>query len=162
MQIIFLKLLESENIYEKFQKIIFECNFYKPINSTNSYIQCLLKNNGGLNLKGPFYFTEECFEKSFNIKYQNKILNCSLEILEPTFCFGMIRHFSTNENFYGMKFNYKNTDTIIPIAMALDDGYTHTTIVAITSIMKNSFKKTKYNYYIMIPPDFSIINQRKT
>ena len=60
-----------------------------------------------------------------------------------------------------MKFNYKNTDTIIPIAMALDDGYTHTTIVAITSIMKNSFKKTKYNYYIMIPPDFSIINQRK-
>ena len=158
---IFKITLESENINEKFQKIIFECIFIKPINSKNSYIQCLLKKNTKLSLKGPFYFTEECFEKSFNIKYQKKLLNCSLEILKPTFYFGMIRSFSTKENFFGMKLNYKITDTIIPIAMALDDGYTLTTIVAITSIMENSFKTTKYNYYIMIPPNFSIINKRK-
>lgn len=36
-----------------------------------------------------------------------------------------------------MKLNYKITNIIIPIAMALNDGYTHTTIVAITSIMEN-------------------------
>lgn len=73
----------------------------------------------------------------------------------------MIRSFSTKEIFFGMKLNYKITNTIIPIAMALNDAYTHTTIVAITSIMENSFQKTQYIYYIMIPSDFSNVNKRK-
>ena len=158
---IFKITLESENINEKFKKIIFECNFFKLNNISNSYIQCLLKNYTKLSLRGPFYFTEECFEKSFIIKYQKKLLNCSLEILESTFYFGIIRSFSTKENLFGMKLNYKITNTIIPIAMALNDAYTHTTIVAITSIMENSFQKTQYDYYIMIPSDFANVNKIK-
>ncbi len=44
--------------------------------------------------------------------------------------------------------------------MALDNEYAYTT-VAITSMMENSYANTKYDYYIMIPSDFSIKNQRK-
>ena len=40
-------------------------------------------------------------------------------------------------------------DIIIPISIALDDSYTYTTIVSITSIMINSNKNTKYIFYIM-------------
>ena len=40
---------------------------------------------------------------------------------------------------------------VIPIAMALDDGYLYPTIVAITSMMENKSSNTIYRYYIMHP-----------
>jgi len=55
---------------------------------------------------------------------------------------------------------YKNLDyNIIPISMALDNNYIYPTIVAITSMMLNFNPRTKYNYYIMHPSDFSIENK---
>ena len=158
---IFDIILESENINEKEQKIIFECNFFGPNEIINSYIQCLLKETISSNLKGPFYFREEYFEKSFSTIYQKELLFFSLEILETTYCFGMIRSFLTIKSSFNLEFNYKNSEIKIPIAMGLDDGYTYPTIVAITSIMENSYKKTKYDYYLMIPPDFSDQNKKK-
>lgn len=49
----------------------------------------------------------------------------------------------------------------IPIAMALDDGYTYPTIVAITSIMENKNPETKYDFYIMHPSEFGEDNKEK-
>ena len=49
----------------------------------------------------------------------------------------------------------------IPIAMALDDGYTYPTIVAMTSILENASKETKYDFYIMHPGEFSEENKGK-
>lgn len=49
----------------------------------------------------------------------------------------------------------------IPIAMALDDGYTYPTIVAMTSILENAAKETKYDFYIMHPGEFSEENKGK-
>lgn len=158
---IFDIILESENINEKEQKIIFECNFFGPNEAINSYIQCLLKETISSDLKGPFYFREEYFEKSFSTIYQKELLYFTLEILETTYCLGMIRSFLTNKSSFNLEFNYKNSEIKIPIAMALDDGYTYPTIVAITSMMENSYKKTKYDYYLMIPPNFSNQNKRK-
>ena len=142
---IFNIILESENMNEQDKKIIFECNFFGTIELSNPYIQCILKQKIPSNLKGPFYFREVFFEKSFSTIYQKELLYFSLEILETTYCFGMIKSFLTYKSAFNVEINYKNSDIIIPIAMALDDGYTYPTIVAITSIMENSYKKTKYN-----------------
>lgn len=49
----------------------------------------------------------------------------------------------------------------IPVAMALDDGYTYPTIVAITSIMENANSENKYDFYIMHPDDFKKENKDK-
>lgn len=43
----------------------------------------------------------------------------------------------------------------IPVSMALDDGYTYPTIVAITSMMETKNSDTAYDYYIMHPGEFS-------
>ncbi|MBR2579114.1 MAG: hypothetical protein IKE41_03145, partial [Clostridia bacterium] len=42
----------------------------------------------------------------------------------------------------------------IPIAMALDDGYTYPTIVAITSMVESKTSNSVYDYYIMHPGEF--------
>lgn len=55
----------------------------------------------------------------------------------------------------------KGAQRSIPIAMALDDGYTYPTIVAITSAMKNANKNTHYDFYIMHPSEFSSENKNK-
>ena len=158
---IFKIILESENPKEKEKKIIFECNFWGPTDSSNSYLECTLKKKIESNLKGPFYFREEFFEKSFSIKTQNITYYYSLEILKPVYCFGMIRSFSKSENLFGVKINFKNSKIIIPIAMSLDDGYTYPIIVAITSIMENSYSNTRYIFHIMHPSEFSIKNKKK-
>ena len=54
-----------------------------------------------------------------------------------------------------------NREYNIPIAMALDDGYTYPTIVAITSIMENAKSGTNYDFYIMHPGEFSDENKDK-
>ena len=158
---VFKIILESENIKEKEKKVIFECNFFGPTNFCNSYLQCLLKSKLESNLKGPFYFREGHFERSFTFKYEKLLYHFSFEILKPTYCFGIIRSFLKSKNLFNMKFDFKNSKTIIPIAMALDDRYTYGTIVAITSIMENSYSYTKYIFYIMHPSEFSIENKRK-
>lgn len=43
----------------------------------------------------------------------------------------------------------------IPIAMALDDGYTYPTLVAITSMMESKTSNSVYEYYIMHPGEFT-------
>lgn len=56
----------------------------------------------------------------------------------------------------------KNADNDgIPIAMALDDGYTYPTMVAMTSILENASKGTKYDFYIMHPGEFNDENKVK-
>ena len=157
---IFKIILESENIKEKEIKIIFECNFFGPTNSSDSYLQCLLKSKIESNFKGPFYFREEYFERSFTFKYENLSYYYSLEILKPTYCFGIITSFLKSQYLFNVKFNFKNSKVIIPIAMSLDNGYAYPTIVAITSIMENSYFYTNYIFYIMHPSNFSIENKK--
>ena len=69
----------------------------------------------------------------------------------------------SNEKICSMKNKYMDIfiDVIIPISMALDDGYIYPTIVSITSIMINSNKNTKYIFYIMHPTEFKIENKNK-
>lgn len=55
----------------------------------------------------------------------------------------------------------EKVNEIIPIAMALDDGYTYPTIVAITSMMENKNSDTIYKYYIMHPGEFSESSKSK-
>ncbi len=54
-----------------------------------------------------------------------------------------------------------NKTDSIPIAMALDDGYTYPTIVAVTSIMENKNPETKYDFYIMHPSGLQEENKEK-
>ena len=51
--------------------------------------------------------------------------------------------------------------TNLPIAMAMDDGYTYPTIVAITSIMENAHPKTTCDFYIMHPKNLTNENKDK-
>ena len=55
-------------------------------------------------------------------------------------------------SFLAFKFLKKNH---VPIAMALDDGYTYPTIVSITSMMENKNRNTVYDFYVMHPGEFS-------
>lgn len=50
---------------------------------------------------------------------------------------------------------------VIPVAMAADDNYTYSTIVAITSMMTNSNSNTHYDIYIMTPGSFAQENKQK-
>ena len=158
---VFQIILKSENLREKDETLFFECNFIGSFIPNNSFIQCLLKNKLKPNIKGPFYFREEDFERSFTFKHEKLLYHFSLEILKPIYCFGMIRSFSKSEKLFDIKFSFKNSNVIIPIAMSLDDRYTYPTIVAITSIMENSYSSTNYIFYIMHPSEFSIENKRK-
>lgn len=63
--------------------------------------------------------------------------------------------------FFWEKSSDANNTGSIPIAMALDDGYTYPTIVAITSIMENKNPETKYDFYIMHPSEFQEENKEK-
>ena len=51
--------------------------------------------------------------------------------------------------------------TNLPIAMAMDDGYTYPTIVAITSIMENAHPKTTCDFYVMHPNNLANENKDK-
>jgi lipopolysaccharide biosynthesis glycosyltransferase len=48
----------------------------------------------------------------------------------------MIRNFRTNKSWFNLQFNYRASNVIIPIGMALNDEKTYPTIVAITSYWK--------------------------
>lgn len=75
-------------------------------------------------------------------------------ILIITLCsFGIFKFSNTN--------NVLSCTTNIPIAMALDDGYTYPTIVSITSIMENADPETEYDFYIMHPKAFKQENKDK-
>ena len=68
----------------------------------------------------------------------------------------MIRSFRTNKSLYNLKFNYRVSGVIIPIAMSLDEEYTYPTLVAMTSILENANSNTKYNFYLLHPSNFPI------
>ena len=91
-----------------------------------------------LNYEGIFYITKNNLEKSFEIKY--------ILIIQNNSC-----------NFVYQNLNYN----IIPISMALDNGYIYLTIVSITSVMLNSNNRNKYEFYIMHPPDLLIENKNE-
>ena len=55
----------------------------------------------------------------------------------------------------------KEKSLTVSIAMALDDGYTYPTIVAITSMMETKNSDTHYDYYIMHPGEFKDENKEK-
>ena len=154
---LFKIILESKNNEKK--KIIFICDLMGETIIENAYIQCILKKKNNTNLNDLFYFREEFFKKSFTIENQGKLLNFILDISNQTFLFGMIESFASKGNSFGYFIKYKNSNIIIPIAMSLDDRYIYTTIIAMTSIMENSYKSTNYEFYIMHPPEFSMENK---
>ena len=139
---IFLIILKSENINELGKNIIFKCSIFGKTILYNPHIECSLK-EAIPNLKVPFYLKKEHFKKSFQIKVNEKYESYILKINESIFYKGIIRNEMTkrNENNYILYFNYKSCDYNIPIAMALDNNYTCLTIIAISSIMLNSYPK---------------------
>ena len=155
---IFIIFLESKNLQEKNNNITLICNFiYKyPI---YTQIICSLKEKISLKLSGPFYFRMEHFKKSFFIKFKNKYLKFSIEMLEQVFYIGMIRSFRLNKN--NIQFNYELSYLIIPISMSLNDKYIYPTIVAITSILENANSHTKYDFYILHTTNFLENNKNK-
>ena len=148
-------ILESDKEINK--KIIFSCDLFIL---DNSYIQCSLKKKYQ-KIQGIFSFRLEYFRKCFIIKHKSETLFFTLDILEEEFFMAMIKYFSTINNLFNVKFDYKISNIRIPIAMALDNGYIYTTIVAITSMMENSNSNTHYDYYIMHPSEFSMENKKK-
>ena len=155
---IFNIILESENLKEKNYKIIFKCEFIY-LYSNNSQIKCSLKKKISSHIVGPFYFRQEYFKKSFNIKIEDNILNFTLDIKEEEFYIGMIRNFRIKKN--KIDFNYKISHIIIPISMSLNNDYIYPTIVAITSILENANYYTKYDFYILHTPNFLSENKNK-
>ncbi len=63
--------------------------------------------------------------------------------------------------FFVWKFLSADNKKVVPIAMALDDGYLYPTIVSITSMMENAKKDTVYDLYVMHPDDFSDDSKEK-
>ena len=159
---IFQIILKSENIKEQEQNIIFLCSIFGKSVLYNPHLECSLKEVIP-NLKGPFYLKKEHFQKSFQIKENEKYISYILEINEKIFYRGIINNEITkiNKNNYILYFNYKSCDFKIPIAMALDNNYIYLTIIAIHSIMLNSYPETFYIFYIMHSPDFTEINKNK-
>ena len=51
--------------------------------------------------------------------------------------------------------------TRIPIALATDENYAMPTAVAMTSILENAAKNTFYDFYILVPADFSARTSQK-
>lgn len=50
---------------------------------------------------------------------------------------------------------------VIPIALAADNNYAMPMAVTITSILTNANKDTFYDFYLLIPSDFSVENKEK-
>ena len=153
--------LESMINEKKNTQIMFICNLLGETEITNAFIQCILKEKIITNSNDSFYFREEYFKKSFIIENQGKLLNFILDLSNQTFYLGMIDCFTSKGNSFGYFIKFKNSNVIIPIAMSLDDTYIYTTIIAITSIMENSYKSTNYDFYIMHSPEFSLENKNK-
>ena len=151
---------ESSNLKEEY-KFYFSCNFKGINEKKNSYIECILKGNISSKIKEPFYFQEEHFKKSFTYYSKNESLNFTIELLNETFLFAMIDNFRAKGNLFKNKFSFKISNIVIPIAMSLDDWYTYPTIVSITSIIENSYRRTKFDFYIMHPLEFKEENKKK-
>jgi lipopolysaccharide biosynthesis glycosyltransferase len=154
--------LHSNNLNEQNIFITFKCDLYGPTNITDLHIKCILKDKIPENINGPFYFTKNHFDKSFQINYQNKNFNITLDTMNQPFYIGMIKSYPYNKGiFIRFNFIFKNPYNIIPIAMALNDNYIYPTIVSITSIIETSNKETKYNFYIIHPKEFKQSNLKK-
>ncbi len=165
---IFYNIFDIELQYEEIQEeqkenISLSCNFYVLDSMNSSYIQCVNKENILSKFKRQYYISKRHLQKSFEVKSKGKSLFYTLEIMED-FYLGIIKGETNESNLYKenneLNIIYKNLDyNIIPVSMALDNNYIYPTIVAITSMMLNSNPRTKYNYYIMHPSDFSIENK---
>ena len=86
--------LHSDNLNEQNIFITFKCDLYGPTNITDLYIKCILKDKIPENINGPFYFTKNHFDKSFQINYQNKTFNITLDTMNQPFYIGMIKSYS--------------------------------------------------------------------
>ena len=131
---------------EKYENISLKCDLIGLYNI--SKIKCLL------NYEGIFYITKNNLEKSFEIKFKEETIHYTLENNEDFYLL-IIQNNSCNFVYQNLNYN------IIPISMALDNGYIYPTIVSITSIMLNSNNRNKYVFYIMHPPDLLIENKNK-
>ena len=47
----------------------------------------------------------------------------------------------------------------VPIAMAADNNYAYPTLVAMTSVLENAGSNTKYDFYLMVPSNFTDENK---
>jgi len=77
-----------------------------------------IKNKLKSNIKGPFYFREEYFDRSFTFKHEKLLYHYSLEILKSIYCFRMIRSFQNQKKYIWYKNLVKNlcplmVDTLI-------------------------------------------------
>lgn len=54
---------------------------------------------------------------------------------------------------------YAESDHIIPIILAADENYAMPMSVTIASLLKNAKKNTKYDIYILVPEEFSMVNK---
>ena len=131
---------------EKCENISLKCDLIGLYNI--SKIKCLL------NYEGIFYITKNNLEKSFEIKYNEETIHYTLENNEDFYLL-IIQNNSCNFVYQNLNYN------IIPISMALDNGYIYPTIVSITSMLLNSNNRNKYEFYIMHPPDLLIENKNK-
>ena len=68
-----------------------------------------------------------------------------------TFVFASVFMFLACINIFAIDPQQKKSQVNIPIAMALDDGYTYPTIVSITSIMENAFDNLSIIHCICKP-----------
>lgn len=99
-------------------------------------------------------------QKPFNFQpsYLEKIQETNISWNEPDKFLYLYKLDDINpENFD----SGKKSNTTVPIAMAMDEGYLYPTIVSITSIMENSNYKTKYDFYVMHPRELSESSKSK-
>jgi lipopolysaccharide biosynthesis glycosyltransferase len=56
---------------------------------------------------------------------------------------------------------YIEEDHVLPVVFATDEGYAMPTTVTMVSILKNARETTFYDFYILVPPDFSARSKQK-
>ncbi len=70
--------------------------------------------------------------------------------------------YAKKTNIYNeIKKKYRYKDEVVSVALSTDNNYTVPTIVTLTSILENSNKDVRYDFYILLSGDFDNLNKVK-
>ena len=71
-----------------------------------------------------------------------------------------VSYFYNKEKYYKFKNSICNIDNEIPVILSSDDNYAPYMYVTMLSILKNASKSSFYDFYLLIPGDFSKKNKK--
>ena len=155
----------KEKLYKKIEKILSDNN---KNNISNPEILKVLRNDNIIIMNREFNFIINYSSKE---RYQNGLLD-SYKTIEPI----IINYPKTKNNisnlnnsflnyylnlYYSILTKIKDKKVIIPIVLSADDKYAPFMYVTIISILETGFKNTIYNFYLLVPSNFSKLFEKK-